>query len=113
MSDRNFFKVYPTEFILQGKKVIPAENQEEMITKCTYTTIKQDYTKIKKYLISTVFHTHGSFTSYMIKNRIEPHHFETMVFDENHQELEMDRYHTYEEAEKGHEELLKKYSEFD
>jgi len=93
--------------ILVGHKVKPVElmvwaNWFENADKI----VKQETLKNKLW-VSTVFlginHNFGNG---------KPLWFETMVFPKNgYGELDMDRYTTWEEAEKGHKKMVKKWEE--
>jgi len=84
--------------------------EEIDIMEWTELTEDEEYRKIKqenvgKYFISTVWiglnHNFGDG---------EPLIFETMVFGGKESDLDMDRYSTLKEAEKGHKKIVKKWS---
>jgi len=96
-------------FILKGKKVVPAsmfEWAEWLGTHLKETILKQTTLKNGKW-VSTVFLG----LNHNLLRRGKPLFFETMVFPKegNWEELDMERYSTYEEAEKGHERMIKKW----
>jgi len=64
------------------------------------------YNETKKYQVSTVFL--GIDYNYY-DDIVEPLVFESMVFDENGNDLDLTRYPSYKEAKKGHIELCHKY----
>lgn len=88
-------KVIPVKAVLEWGKMLETEDR----------IVKQETLK-NKLRVSTVFlglnHSFGNG---------EPLWFETMVFPEKEMgELDMDRYTTWEQAEKGHKAMVKKWS---
>lgn len=92
-------------YILVNKKIkqVPLLEWVEWMKKPENKRVAEN--TVGKYWISTVFlsldHNFGEG---------KPLLFETMVFKGNLIDLDMARYSTYEEAEKGHKKMVKKWS---
>ena len=85
----------------QGKE-ITQEEWGRLLESPEYKIVNQD--KLGGYIVSTVWlglnHNFSGGDALI---------FETMVFDTAGNDLEMERYHTLEEAEKGHKEMINKF----
>jgi hypothetical protein len=97
------YKPKPTNYTLVGRIAVPCLDMEQWVLWMGTETEKRRVaeTTIGPLFVSTVFLglDHGF-------GRPEPLLFETMVFgaeeSSEHVDIYMDRYHTWDEAEKGH-----------
>ncbi len=91
-------------FVLEGKNVVPCKKLSDwgkLINNVKERTVA--ITIIDYYKVSTVFIGYQGFDS---DEQGRPLVFETMIFNGDH-ELYCDKYGTWEDAEKGHEEAIK------
>ena len=92
-------------YYLNGKEVIACEDVIEWAQKFEFENRTIEKTEINEILISTVFLG----VNYNFGNG-DPLLFETMVFG-GKLDGEQDRYSTWDEAEKGHQEMVKRVEE--
>uniref|UniRef100_A0A6M3ISF8 Uncharacterized protein n=1 Tax=viral metagenome TaxID=1070528 RepID=A0A6M3ISF8_9ZZZZ len=97
------------KFILKGKKIVAVDLMvwAEWFEKVKKERIVKQTTLPNGKWVSTVFL--GVDHNFGLSGR--PLLFETMVFKSNNElnEIDMDRYSTWEEAEYGHKEMVKKW----
>lgn len=96
-------------YILEGKRVIPVDIEKwySFFSIIENKIIKQETTK-NGFWVSTVFLR----VDHNYSGSGKPLLFETMVFNnkESFEDLDIDRYSIYEEAEKGHEKMVAKWT---
>lgn len=87
-----------------GKTPIPIEGSSPKEAEITNAVVKKE-TLENGFLVSTVFLglDHGTYTGVLQV-------FETMVFFDSWLDLDCERYSTWDQAERGHKEMVEKWS---